>query len=163
MSDKNQASEKKQWKNSTRFCEKLGQRLLQLGLNQQKLANRSHVSDSEISRIMTGKSLPGLENAISLARAVQVSLDYLADDQLDVDPSQAIKNPSLNEKDAEILRFAQDLGYDDAAFILRTSKYLGAEVALSRLLDAKPVVGPIHETPRPQPVPVPIPGRVNTA
>ena len=80
--------EKKLWKNCNRFSEKLGQKILQLGLNGQKLARKSDVSDSEISRIMNGKSLPGLENAIALARAVGVSLDYLADDALDADPNQ---------------------------------------------------------------------------
>ena len=56
------------------------------GLNGQKLAQRSKVSDSEISRILAGKSRPGLENAFRLARAVGVSLDYLADDALEIDP-----------------------------------------------------------------------------
>ena len=60
--------EKKPWKNCNRFSEKLGQKILQLGLNGQKLARKSDVSDSEISRIMNGKSLPGLENAMALAR-----------------------------------------------------------------------------------------------
>ena len=60
--------ERKLWKNCNRFSEKLGQKILQLGFNGQKLARKSEVSDSEISRIMNGKSLPGLENAIALAR-----------------------------------------------------------------------------------------------
>src|SRR5271170_3230656 len=81
-------TEKKLWKNCNRFSEKLMQRTLQLGLNGQKLARKSDVSDSEISRIVNGKSLPGLENAIALARAVGVSLDYLADDSLEADTSQ---------------------------------------------------------------------------
>ena len=80
-------TEKKLWKNCNRFSEKLFQKSLQLGLNGQKLARKSDVSDSEISRIMNGKSLPGLENAIALARAVGVSLDYLADD-----PAQIMQN-----------------------------------------------------------------------
>ena len=83
--------EKKPWKNCNRFSEKLGQKILQLGLNGQKLARKSDVSDSEISRIMNGKSLPGLENAMALARAVEVSLDYLADDKVDHDPSPAAR------------------------------------------------------------------------
>ena len=62
--------DKKLWKNCNRFSEKLGQKIVQLGLNGQKLARKSEVSDSEISRIVNGKSLPGLENALALARAL---------------------------------------------------------------------------------------------
>src|SRR5271154_3953108 len=95
-------SEKKLWKNCNRFSEKLSQKILQLGLNGQKLARKSDVSDSEISRIMNGKSLPGLENAIALARAVGVSLDYLADDSLESDPGQP--KESANETETQILK-----------------------------------------------------------
>ncbi|WP_435016806.1 helix-turn-helix domain-containing protein [Tundrisphaera sp. TA3] len=164
MSEKNNVAEKKQWKNSNRFCEKLGQKLLQLGLNQQKLASKSRVSDSEISRIMTGKSLPGLENAISLARAVEVSLDYLADDSMDIDPSQAKASSQIDDKDAEILRLAREIGHADATYILRTARYLGPEMALHRLLDAKPVIAPGGETAqRPVATPIPAANRVNSA
>ena len=38
------------------------------GLNGQKLARLSQVSDSEISRILQGKSCPGLDNALRLAQ-----------------------------------------------------------------------------------------------
>ena len=64
----------------------LGQ-MVRRGLNGQKLAKISKVSDSEISRILAGKSRPGLENAFRLAKAVGVSLDYLADDTLENDPA----------------------------------------------------------------------------
>src|SRR5271165_6277639 len=47
------------------------------GLNGQKLARLSQVSDSEISRILQGRSRPGLDNALRLAQALGVSLDYL--------------------------------------------------------------------------------------
>ncbi|MGA9924063.1 MAG: helix-turn-helix transcriptional regulator, partial [Isosphaeraceae bacterium] len=36
------------------------------GLNGQRLARLSQVSDSEISRILQGKSRPGLDNALRL-------------------------------------------------------------------------------------------------
>src|SRR3954471_14726832 len=105
-------NEKRLWKNCNRFSEKLSQRILQLGLNGQKLARKSDVSDSEISRIMNGKSLPGLENAISLARAVGVSLDYLADDSLDADPKQP--KESADERESTIQRLAREIGYKQA-------------------------------------------------
>ena len=43
------------------------------GLNGQKLARLSQVSDSEISRILQGKSRPGLDNALRLAQARRTS------------------------------------------------------------------------------------------
>ena len=46
-----------------RFEEKLRKEMLFKGFNQQKLARMSRVSDSEVSRILGGKSQPGLENA----------------------------------------------------------------------------------------------------
>ena len=69
-----------------RLSEKLLKQMLIKGLNGQKLARLSGVSDSEVSRILGGKSQPGLENAFRLAQAVGVSLDYLADDSLDSRP-----------------------------------------------------------------------------
>lgn len=163
MSEKSSTTERKTWKNSNRFCEKLGRRLLQMGLNQQKLAMKSQVSDSEISRIMTGKSLPGLENAISLARAVEVSLDYLADDALDSDPSQRTTATPIDEKDAEVLRLVREIGVADATFILRTAYHLGSSLAVDRLLNAKPVVvAPNIET-RPVAAPVVAASRVTSA
>src|ERR1700722_20603310 len=78
--------------------EKLHKQMLLKGLNGQKLARLSQVSDSEISRILAGKSLPGLENAYKLARAVGISLDYLADDTLDADPAKAADSTSDLEK-----------------------------------------------------------------
>ena len=64
--------------------DKLQMLMARHALNGQKLARSSRVSDSEISRILQGKSRPGLDNAFRLARSVGVTLDYLADDSLDV-------------------------------------------------------------------------------
>ena len=131
--------EKKPWKNCNRFSEKLAQRILQLGLNGQKLARKSDVSDSEISRIMNGKSLPGLENAIALARAVGVSLDFLADDALDADPTQP--KELADEREVTIRRLAREIGYRQAEYLLEYSRIIGYDVAMQRLVEAaKPVV-----------------------
>ena len=140
-------AEKKLWKNCNRFSEKLSQKILQLGLNGQKLARKSDVSDSEISRIMNGKSLPGLENAIALARAVGVSLDYLADDSLDVDPNQP--KESADERETTIQRLAREIGFKQAEYILEYTRIIGYDVAMHRLVEAaKPVVS-VPETARP--------------
>ena len=154
-------ADKKLWKNCNRFSEKLGQKILQLGLNGQKLARRSDVSDSEISRIMNGKSLPGLENAIALARAVGVSLDYLADDKLEADPSQP--QESTNELETSILKLVREIGFFQSYTLLEIARKLGYDLASNRLIDAKPVVTPMNEAPRPTVAPIAAGGRVNSA
>ena len=70
------------------------------GLNGQKLARLAQVSDSEISRILQGKSRPGLENALRLAQALGVSLDYLADDNIDNEPPPPADALSVEERKA---------------------------------------------------------------
>lgn len=123
-----------------RYAEKLYQQMVQKGFKQQRLAEASGVSDSEVSRILNGKSRPGLENAFRLARALGVSLDYLADDSLDADPSRPSDPISAGER--EILELAQALGLRQARRILETAGDLGYEVAKNRLLGApmKPVI-----------------------
>ena len=129
-----------------RFEEKLRKQMMLKGYNQQKLARLSRVSDSEISRILSGKSgNPGLENALRLARAIGVSLDYLADDALDedlVDAAEPAATPELAPHGAEdeILQSARDLGLRPARRILETVCDLGYEVAIRRLLDIKPLI-----------------------
>ena len=137
--------DKKPWKNCNRFSEKLGQKMLQLGLNGQKLARKSDVSDSEISRIMNRKSLPGLENAIALARAVGVSLDYLADDDMEHDPSRP--QEAASELETMVLRLVRDLGLLQAYHLLENTRVIGYEMAMTRLIEAKPTVA-IGEIPR---------------
>ena len=108
------------------------------GLNGQKLARLSQVSDSEISRILQGKSRPGLDNALRLARAVGVSLDYLADDEIEVEPA-APADP-LSAEERKILNLVPKLGCPEALTILENVRFLGYEVAMSRLVGAKPVI-----------------------
>ena len=86
-------------------------------LNGQKLARLSQVSDSEISRILQGKSRPGLDNAFRLAKAVNVSLDYLADDSLDMDASQPAD--LLSSEERKILNLVQKIGASEGS---RSSK-----------------------------------------
>jgi transcriptional regulator with XRE-family HTH domain len=118
--------------------EKLLNQMVRLGLNGQKLARTSNVSDSEISRILAGKSRPGLENAFRLARAVGVSLDYLADDTLETDPFASRDPVSADER--EVLDLAHEINLGRAARILDNVRFLGYEIAMRRLLDAKPIV-----------------------
>src|SRR5436305_9366754 len=114
--------------------EKLQTRMVRLGLNGQRLARDSKVSDSEISRILAGKSRPGLENAFKLARALGVSLDYLADDSLETDPLQ--KADPLTQEEREVLDLAYGIGPARAARILDIVRIVGYDIAMRRLLEA---------------------------
>ena len=120
------------------FTHKLKDKLLtemaRKGLNGQKLAMKSKVSDSEIS----GQSTPGLENAYRLARAVNVSLDYLADDQLEVDPIKS--SDPLTVEERRLLDLAQRVGLIRAILLLENISYIGYDTAMQRLLNAKPII-----------------------
>jgi transcriptional regulator with XRE-family HTH domain len=118
--------------------EKLHAQMMRLGLNGQKLARSSKVSDSEISRILAGKSRPGLENAFRLARAVGVSLDFLADDTLEADP--LVHKDPVTAEERELLDLAHGIGTSRVTRIVENVRLLGYEIAMRRLLDAKPVV-----------------------
>ncbi|MGC1717388.1 MAG: helix-turn-helix transcriptional regulator [Isosphaeraceae bacterium] len=102
------------------------------GLNGQRLARLSQVSDSEISRILQGKSRPGLDNALRLAQALGVSLDYLADDKLDSEPPEPAD--SLSPEERKILGIIQKIGYPEVVTILENLRFLGYEVTMSRLV-----------------------------
>jgi transcriptional regulator with XRE-family HTH domain len=118
--------------------DKLQMLMARYGLNGQKLARLSQVSDSEISRILQGKSRPGLDNAFRLAKAVNVSLDYLADDSLDTEPPQPADHLAPEER--RLLSIAQKVGYGEALTLLENIRFLGYEVAMSRLVGGKPVI-----------------------
>lgn len=133
--------------------------MLLKGFNQQRLARASLVSDSEISRILSGKSAnPGLENALKLARAVGVSLDYLADDALEDDPRAHPEEGDRTPADlpataeAEILEAVRALGARQARRVLETCCDLGYEVAIRRLLEMKPLIE-VGDPPRMMPAP----------
>jgi transcriptional regulator with XRE-family HTH domain len=118
--------------------DKLQMLMARQALNGQKLARSSRVSDSEISRILQGKSRPGLDNAFRLARSVGVTLDYLADDSLDVEPPRA--EDHLSPEERRILALAQRIGCSQVITILENIRFLGYEVAMSRLVGGKPII-----------------------
>jgi transcriptional regulator with XRE-family HTH domain len=118
--------------------DKLQMLMVKCGLNGQKLARLSHVSDSEISRILQGKSRPGLDNAFRLARAVNVTLDYLADDSLDAEPPQPADHLTAEER--RLLTVAQKIGASEVLTLLENIRFLGYDVAMSRLVGGKPVI-----------------------
>jgi transcriptional regulator with XRE-family HTH domain len=118
--------------------DKLQMLMARNGLNGQKLARLSQVSDSEISRILQGKSRPGLDNAFRLAKAVNVTLDYLADDSLDAEPPQPADH--LTPEERKLLAIAQKIGNGEVLTLLENIRFLGYEVAMSRLVGGKPII-----------------------
>jgi transcriptional regulator with XRE-family HTH domain len=118
--------------------DKLQMLMARQGLNGQKLARLSQVSDSEISRILQGKSRPGLDNAFRLAKAVGVSLDYLADESLDLDTTQPAD--LLSPEERKILSLTQRIGVSEVLTILENVRFLGYEMAMSRLVGGKPII-----------------------
>jgi transcriptional regulator with XRE-family HTH domain len=108
------------------------------GLNGQRLARISQVSDSEISRILQGKSRPGLDNALRLAQALGVSLDYLANDGLDQEPPEPAD--ALAPEERKVLGLVSKIGCAETLTILENVRFLGYEVAMSRIVGAKPII-----------------------
>jgi transcriptional regulator with XRE-family HTH domain len=118
--------------------DKLQMLMARQSLNGQKLARMSQVSDSEISRILQGKSRPGLDNAFRLARAVGVPLDYLADDAADTEVVES--GDSVTTEQRKILTLAQKIGGPEVVTLLEMIRFLGYETAMSRLIGAKPII-----------------------
>lgn len=117
------------------LTEKIYKAMLLKGLNQKRLSQISGVSESEVSRVLAGKSNPSLEYAFRFAQALGLSLDYLADDRLDEDPRQQ-HEPSAGPE-AEVLELARELGPRSARRLLETAAVLGYDVAIRRLLSAE--------------------------
>jgi transcriptional regulator with XRE-family HTH domain len=118
--------------------DKLQMLMARNNLNGQKLARLSRVSDSEISRILQGKSRPGLDNAYRLAKSVGVTLDFLADDGLDTEPPRPGDNLSAEER--KILTLAQKIGSAQVVTMLENIRFLGYEVAMTRLVGGRPII-----------------------
>ena len=112
--------------------EKLYQRMVQLGLTQQALSLRAGVSDSEVSRLLNGQSKrPGLHNILRLARALNVSVDYLADDALEDDP--LVPDEPIGDDERQVVERSRALGFRDVLMILDAVRILGYDVAIRRL------------------------------
>ena len=124
-----------------KFAEKLYRQLVRLGWNQQKLSRASGVSDSEVSRILAGKSNPGLENAYKLCRAAGLSLDYMADDNMTEDPRH--ETIGLTDAQRDLLATANTVGMRQVTQLLDIVQHLGYDIALRRLIEARPVIEPL--------------------
>jgi transcriptional regulator with XRE-family HTH domain len=94
------------------YAEKMQKLCVLQGLDQSALAEQVGLSRSSISRILSGAQEPKLGLAFLLARALGVSLDYLADDDVPIDaPAQAVP---LTVDELTILKLVRRLGTDVA-------------------------------------------------
>ena len=100
------------------YQEKLQKLCALKGLDQSALASKLGLSKSSISRIMSGSQEPKLSLAYELAKALGVTLDYLADKTLNVGPTDQLLMVT-----------------DDELTILKMARRLGTNVALDRLLN----------------------------
>ena len=124
-----------------KYAEKLYRQLVRLGWNQQKLSRTSGVSDSEVSRILAGKSNPGLENGFRLSSAVGLSLDFMANENMVEDP--ILETAGLTEAHRELLAIANAMGVRQVTQLLDIAQHLGYDMALRRLIDARPTIQPV--------------------
>ena len=113
-----------------KYAEKLYRQLVRLGWNQQKL-----------SRTSAGKSNPGLENAFRLSSAVGLSLDFMANENLVEDP--ILETAGLTEAHRELLAIANAMGVRQVTQLLDIAQHLGYDMALRRLIDARPTIQPV--------------------
>jgi len=102
------------------FSDKL-EKLIQLrDTNQSQLARKTGINQSAISEMTKGKRGVSLKQAFALAQALDVSLDYLGNDDLDDEPLPS----SLSDDERMVLRIFHSSG-------------LKAEEAVERLLIRK--------------------------
>lgn len=92
------------------FREKIEKLCEARGWNQAQLARKVDVSPTAIGRWFNKDARPFDEAAVRLARALRVSLDYLADDTMDEIPAEP--GSILSTDDAYVLRTVHALRLD---------------------------------------------------
>ena len=94
------------------YPDKLRQLCVLKGLDQSELAAKVGLTKSSMSRILSGSQVPKLDKAQELSRALGVSLDYLADDELEIQP--AGQWVVISEDEITVLKLIRRLGIDAA-------------------------------------------------
>lgn len=115
------------------YREKLKRLCATYGLTQQELGERVGMKKNTISRILSGQQEPKLQEAYELARALNVTVDYLVSEATELGPSVRLVEVT-----------------EDEVILLRTSRIIGVDVALRRILNAPPAP-PETESPLPSP------------
>ncbi len=79
----------------SQFQNRLRQAMMKKGLTQVELANLAKVSQNSISKWLNGESIPSIDKAMSLARALELSIGELVGD--------FEKNQELTEEDKRFI------------------------------------------------------------
>lgn len=91
------------------FAQKLKRLREEKGLSQQGLADIAATNKMLISKYETGRSTPGMENLGKIAKALEVTVDYLIFDNVPSNGRVEFKDVELLEKFKE----AEDLSEED--------------------------------------------------
>lgn len=110
----------------------LGEKLSKLIDNQSELSRRTGIAQSSISQIMAGKRRAYFDQIVEIAKALDVSLDYLASEF-----TGRVNESSLSDDEKSILKTARDMKLDSSKinYLIR----LGME---KQIEDAGPDIGP---------------------
>lgn len=96
---------------SMKLAQKLEQVCAHHGTSQAELARLTGASKNTIPSWFTGKSVPDLQQALIIARHFDVSIEWLADDKLDLPIESASAVQALTVQEQDVLRIARRLGY----------------------------------------------------
>jgi transcriptional regulator with XRE-family HTH domain len=91
-----------------RFAQKLNAAMSRADVTQQALVRLMGTGRNTVHRWCKGEQVPPVEYMLRLARALDVSLEYLVDDEMDEPPKL------LTEDERIILLLAHDMGVDKA-------------------------------------------------
>lgn len=92
-----------------KFHEKVSMLIGRMGISQSELSRRSGIDRSMISDALNGKHALRLGNALKVARALGVSLEYLADEGMSEPPP-----PAIGADELALIRLARLMGMDEA-------------------------------------------------
>jgi transcriptional regulator with XRE-family HTH domain len=110
----------------TKFWEKLEASMDEHGLVAAKLAKLTGVPKNKFTLWKNG-SLPGIDDAIKVAKQLGLSLDYMADDSID-EPT----GHELSEEQQRLLDIAGEMGTGVAIKMLEIAKLVTPEIAVDR-------------------------------
>lgn len=88
-----------------RFSEKLDKLIDLRHTNQSELSRKTGIAQSAISDMTRGERRPYMDQSLLLARALDVPLDYLADDSLDEPPPA-----SISEWEKKVWEVVKEIG-----------------------------------------------------
>lgn len=98
------------------FHERLNKALAVTGTQPSELARRSNMSRGQVSNYLNAKRTPGVDIIVRFAKALGVSADFLLG--LSDDPTPAIGNSNLNDKERNVIALWRQEKYTEAISII---------------------------------------------